>query len=531
MDDREEIKPDKVTLGLYQEATPFVLGLFEDPNSETLIDRIRDINKKIYEHNVRLGLKEDSVDEILCIYCDEIKDLVKEAYDHPERRARVIKDQKELNTERSYPVEWVLPEQAISERAHPSHSLAGSNGSSSLTPPGSSNATPELPTAPRSNGSSSLTPPGSSNATPELPTAPRSNGSSSLSPPGISNATPEPPPASSSDGTSEPPLASNSTDRSSPPSTSNITDRSSQSPGSLSGMDLVRGHAPQISTDINIKVQPGRTPYGGYILRYMAYFQNTGKPKYRFVVREDTDLGPNLVFKSGKEIGETAMAAYLANPNKMKLTEFYGEKKYGIKYTVEFFRLYCVSYLSGLRTQAQTKTGRLMPVEYAVLGFNKDGTEWWDIFTRSAFRAYKGTDADRRCDEWWEEHNQDVSTRKSLVQLSAERSNGSSLSSQASRSSPGSAESFTRGSSARSDVYRLSHGRTYPFTRASSVESSATGSINCGTQTTENTNGEIVDLRRQMIEMSHKVNILESKIDNLVRMMTQLTPVDRDNAT
>jgi hypothetical protein len=185
----------------------------------------------------------------------------------------------------------------------------------------------------------------------------------------------------------------------------------------------VAGHASHISVNIKPRVKPGSTSYGGTILRYWEHFKRKDDPenerkkaKYTFFVREDGPLGPEFRLKTGKEIGDTAMEAYLQSPDKMKIGQYYGEEKFGVKYTKQFFKDYCLHYFGGCRRSSQTKSGRTMPQETCVVGFEYNENAWYDVITRSKFRSFAGGDADARCDQWWTDHGEGPSTRKALVE-------------------------------------------------------------------------------------------------------------------
>lgn len=108
----------------------------------------------------------------------------------------------------------------------------------------------------------------------------------------------------------------------------------------------------------------------------------------------------------------------------MKMNEYYGEKKIGITYTKEFFNKHHTEFLWAYRKADHTKAGRTMPKELCILGFDYDGKQWWDVFSRSAYGTFWGRKrAGLRFDQWWGDQGEKPSYRLPTVENGKESNN------------------------------------------------------------------------------------------------------------
>ncbi|EED13983.1 hypothetical protein TSTA_102130 [Talaromyces stipitatus ATCC 10500] len=184
------------------------------------------------------------------------------------------------------------------------------------------------------------------------------------------------------------------------------------------------GFDPTISTTREANFAEGFSASGNQIMRYKAFFtpsekkQKEGKkPTYQVLTFQEPKDGMPAQWRleSGSDVGEDAVEAYVKNSNALKMNEYYGEKVMQIKYSKEFFAKYHTEFLYALRKSDRTKSGRTMPPEYCILGFNYNGKQWWDLFSRSAYGNFWGHKrAGIRIDQWWTERGEEPSYRLEL---------------------------------------------------------------------------------------------------------------------
>ncbi|KAH8691915.1 hypothetical protein BGW36DRAFT_386552 [Talaromyces proteolyticus] len=105
---------------------------------------------------------------------------------------------------------------------------------------------------------------------------------------------------------------------------------------------------------------------------------------------------------------------------------YYGEEKYGIKYTKQYFNTLrklekkdgtpYLYFLGAARRSDSTKSKRIMPAEYCVIGIRDPDlkTGWYDVFKRSTFVNLYGNDAVRRIDNYWKDLGEKPSFRMPL---------------------------------------------------------------------------------------------------------------------
>jgi hypothetical protein len=213
-----------------------------------------------------------------------------------------------------------------------------------------------------------------------------------------------------------------------------------------SSLEEMLGRAP-VSTVMGLECAPGATFDGGKILRYNEFFVKRVKNERG----EDTDEIESAVYnflvenegrfyiKSGKDIGKAAATAYVAkeNENKFKMGTYYGEKKYGIKYTKSFFKdlqkleketgeryLY---FLGAARKSFETKSRRTMPPEHCVVGIKHPGTneEWYDVFTKSKLVQLYGDDIKKRISEYWKDVGERPSEKSPVAKDGKDTGNSS----------------------------------------------------------------------------------------------------------
>lgn len=158
-----------------------------------------------------------------------------------------------------------------------------------------------------------------------------------------------------------------------------------------------------VPTEIDVPYSEGLTQDGGKIIRYT----NHGKEKYSFLVLVDG----RFYFKGTKDIGETAANSYIQNEESaFKMGTFYGEKKYGVKYSKTYFKELeqnqdpdrpAVTFLGAARRSYRTKTGKTLPPECCVILIRDGEKEWYDVFARSLWVKLYKSDAGRRFDKYW----------------------------------------------------------------------------------------------------------------------------------
>lgn len=190
-----------------------------------------------------------------------------------------------------------------------------------------------------------------------------------------------------------------------------------------------------VSTKIGVSVIPGSTLGGGKILRYNEYFAQKSKgddgaekekrlPRYNFLVWNDGEYS----MKTGKEVGQTAIDGYFKDgkENKLKIGEYYGERRYGITYSRKYFSdllertkktgIDTLLFLGAVRKAPRTPSGRTMPPEHCIIGIRDPdiNAEWYEVFTRSAWTKFYGDEAGHRFDEYWKERGQKPSFRVAL---------------------------------------------------------------------------------------------------------------------
>uniref|UniRef100_A0A093V2R4 Uncharacterized protein n=1 Tax=Talaromyces marneffei PM1 TaxID=1077442 RepID=A0A093V2R4_TALMA len=190
-----------------------------------------------------------------------------------------------------------------------------------------------------------------------------------------------------------------------------------------------------VSTKIGVSVIPGSTLGGGKILRYNEYFAHKSKgddgaekekrpPRYNFLVWNEGEYS----MKTGKEVGQTAIDGYFKDgkESKLKIGEYYGERRYGITYSRKYFSdlleltkktgVDNLLFLGAVRKAPRTPTGRTMPPEHCVIGIRDPNinAEWYEVFTRSAWTKFYGDEAGHRFDDYWKERGQKPSFRVAL---------------------------------------------------------------------------------------------------------------------
>lgn len=190
-----------------------------------------------------------------------------------------------------------------------------------------------------------------------------------------------------------------------------------------------------VSTKIGVSVPAGSTLDGGKILRYNEYFAQHSKgegdtqkekrlPRYNFLVWNDGEYS----MKTGKEVGQTAIDGYFKDgkENKLKIGEYYGERRHGITYSRKYFSdlleltkktgVENLLFLGAVRKGPRTPSGRTMPPEHCIIGIRDPNTdaEWYEVFTRSAWTKFYGDEAGHRFDDYWKDRGQKPSFRVPL---------------------------------------------------------------------------------------------------------------------
>lgn len=209
------------------------------------------------------------------------------------------------------------------------------------------------------------------------------------------------------------------------PPTKNLPTKNPPDPAAAKGYFAnMWGFDPTISTTREANFAEGFSASGNQIMRYKAFFtpslekQKEGKkPRYQVLTFQEPKDGMPAQWRleSGSDVGEDAVEAYVKSSSALKMNKYYGEKVIQITYSKEFFAKYHTEFLYSLRKSDRTKSGRTMPPEYCILGFNYNGKKWWDLFSRSAYGNFWGQKrAGIRIGQWWTERGEEPSYRLDL---------------------------------------------------------------------------------------------------------------------
>jgi hypothetical protein len=102
---------------------------------------------------------------------------------------------------------------------------------------------------------------------------------------------------------------------------------------------------------------------------------------------------------------------------KIKINQYYGEARYGVKYLKQYFNWFrnhatpCLQFLSAARGSPMTKSGRTMPREYCVIWIEDPelNQSWFEVFRRSTWVYFFRNDANYHIDQYWKERHEEPS--------------------------------------------------------------------------------------------------------------------------